>query len=100
MATTPAKTATKKAAAPAQRKKPAASSAQTAFLERAQAWLLERPDREVSWPEDLAEVTKLGPVCPTCGSTVHRIREDGHVVFYQRQPGQHWAAGVTVEHRG
>jgi hypothetical protein len=89
---------------PRQRKKrvaaaPPVPDAREQFHERAQTWLRGREDKVVTWPGDLAEVTKLGVPCGECGVHVHRLREDGHSVFYRRVPGAHWAAGVTVECR-
>ena len=64
--------------------------------ERAQQWLLAKPDRRVDLPGELAAVVKLGWPCQTCGALVYRDRDAGHVVQYRRQQGGHWTAGITV----
>lgn len=88
---------TKKAAEPA--KPSAQDQAWAAFEQRAQEWLLEQSGREVNFPDDLAQVVKLGVPCRGCGVHVHRIREEAHTVRWQRKPGRHWAAGISVECR-
>jgi hypothetical protein len=95
--------------APRQRSSPEPrgyAKARTAFEERAQDWLLERPARTMYLPENLHLFTALGVPCSTCGSLIYRGGDAGHTVGLtlqfpgsardNRNPGRHWAAAITA----
>lgn len=106
MAQTDAPDTIKTARPPRQRRaKPAApafadpdeyANARQRFEGEAQRWLLGQPDRTMMMPDDLAAVVALGVPCRNCGASVYRNRDAGHAVRWERSPGGHWAAGITV----
>jgi hypothetical protein len=69
--------------------------ARTEFQVRAQRWMLGRPGRVFTMPDDLRAVTALGVPCETCGALIYRDGDAGHRVSWREDP-VHWADGVTA----
>lgn len=66
------------------------------FEDRAHDWLLGRPDRIVSLPEELRPIVGLGVPCRTCGNQVFGF-VDGHSISWSRVPDGHWASGIIAD---